>query len=382
MANQELQKSQFKSVHGMLEKSKGQIAMALPRHMDADKMLRIALTSVRRNPKLLECTPESLIGAVIQSAQLGLYVDGILGHAYLVPYWNGKEKRREVQLIPGYKGLIDLARRSGSVDSITARVVYENDEFDFAYGLDDRLFHKPNIDEPGEPVAVYAMARLKSSDPAFEVMSVGQINTIRDKSQGYQNAIKYNGDTPWKSAWDEMARKTAIRRLVKYLPLSAELQTAGALDEVAEIGLGQGLEMALGDDDTWEVLPEPEAPGLSDVLNAFPEADQEAVTDFLNHSAKTAHVELNEIIKQAAENLDGFKSAFNTWRQKNQAGTKPKVQQGKGNNSQAKPPADPSPKNTPEPESRQTQGKQSGDLPLGPDASKSGKTTGSGNGKK
>ena len=75
---------------------------------------------------------------MIQSSQLGLYVDGVLGHAYLVPYWNGKEKRREVQLIPGYKGLIDLARRSGSVESISARVVYKNDDFDFEYGLDDR----------------------------------------------------------------------------------------------------------------------------------------------------------------------------------------------------------------------------------------------------
>src|SRR5262245_33131492 len=123
------------TVRSLLEKSRPQIALALPRHMHAERMLRIVMTSVQRNVKLLDCDPVSLVGAVIQSAQLGLEPDGVLGEAYLIPFYNGHRKRYEVQFQVGYKGLLALARRSGAVEDVDTRLVYAKDEFDFCYGL-------------------------------------------------------------------------------------------------------------------------------------------------------------------------------------------------------------------------------------------------------
>ncbi len=229
-----------KQVRAILERQKDQIAMALPRHISVDRMLRVVLTSIRRTPKLLECDQMSLLGAVMEAAQLGLEPDGVLGHAYLVPY--GKK----VQLIPGYKGLIDLARRSGNVESIQARAVYEGDEFDFAYGDTPFLTHKPTAD-PGELLAVYAIAKLKGGETVFEVMWRTQVETIRKRSMAANNG-------PWVTDYDEMARKTAVRRLVKYLPLSAEVARAVTLDDMAEAGIPQDLEFI---DVTAEVDDEP-----------------------------------------------------------------------------------------------------------------------------
>ena len=118
------------SVRDLLDKSKTQIALALPRHMSADRLLRVAMTSVQRNPKLLDCTHLSLIAAIIQSAQLGLEPDDLLGHAYLVPF------KTTVVLIPGYKGLISLSRRSGEIKAVYARTVYEKDHFKISFGID------------------------------------------------------------------------------------------------------------------------------------------------------------------------------------------------------------------------------------------------------
>lgn len=218
------------NVRLLLEKAKPQIALALPRHLNADRMLRIAMTSVRRTPKLLGCNQQSLLGAIMQSAQLGLEPDGVLGHAYLVPF------KEEVQLIVGYKGLVDLARRSGQLSTIFARVVYAEDQFEYAYGLTERLEHIPSGKaEPGEVRAVYAVARLKDGGQQFEVMTRGEIDAIRKRSRAAD-------DGPWVTDYSEMAKKTVLRRLCKMLPASVELSRAVALDERAELGLPQQLE--------------------------------------------------------------------------------------------------------------------------------------------
>lgn len=217
-------------IRALLEKAKPQIALALPRHLSADRMLRIAMTSIRRTPKLLACNQQSLLGAVMQAAQLGLECDGVLGHAYLVPF------KDEVQLIVGYKGLVDLARRSGQLSTIFARVVYAKDQFEYAYGLSERLEHIPSGEaEPGEVVAVYAVARLKDGGTQFEVMSRGEVDKIRERSRA-------KDDGPWITDFAEMAKKTVLRRLCKMLPASVELARAVALDERADLGLPQQLE--------------------------------------------------------------------------------------------------------------------------------------------
>ncbi len=221
------------NVRDLLEKNKAQIAMALPRHMTADRMMRVAMTAVQRTPKLLECTPASLFGAIVQASQLGLEPDGALGHAYLIPYWNGTKKVFEVQFMPGYKGLLDLARRSRQLSTIEARVVHSADAFQFSFGLVPVLKHTPiTTGDSGEATHVYAIVHLKDGGAQFDVMSREDVEKIRARSKAKDSG-------PWVTDWDEMAKKTVLRRLCKLLPSSVELQRAVALDEAVEAGIPQ-----------------------------------------------------------------------------------------------------------------------------------------------
>jgi recombination protein RecT len=232
--NKELQtksQSPINTIRALLERSKTQIAMALPKHLNADRIIRVAMTSIQRTPQLLECDPISLVAAVIQSSQLGLEPDGILGHAYLVPFRNTKKNRMEVQFIPGYKGLIDLARRSGQVNRISAHVVYDNEPFVMEYGTKEVLEHKPLPPSTrGNRKGVYAVAVLNDGSAHFEWLWDEEIEAVKRQSK----AASFG---PWKTHEDEMVRKTAIRRLVKYLPLSVELAKAAAIDELADAGV-------------------------------------------------------------------------------------------------------------------------------------------------
>lgn len=190
-------------------------------------MIRLALTEFRQNPKLLECDQISLLAAVIKCAQLGLEPGNGLGHVYLVPFFNTKAGRHEVNVIPGYRGLIELARRGGEVVSIVARIVYEADHFHLQYGDDEKIVHSPYLgaEDPGKPVAVYAIARLKDGSNQREVMTMGQVDAVRRR--GNRNPV-------WDSDFDEMARKTVVRRIMKYLPLSSELSEVIAHDNEAQ----------------------------------------------------------------------------------------------------------------------------------------------------
>lgn len=215
------------SVFQLLEKSKAQIAAALPTHLSPQRMVRIATTEIRNNPELGTCDPVSFVGAIIQCSQLGLEPGNAMGHVYLIPFWNSKRGVKEVQVIPGYRGLIDLARRSGQIVSISARVVYSNDIFDYAYGLDERLEHIPARGDRGDITYVYAVAKLKDGGHQFEVMDMDQIGKVA-KTTG-----------PWKTHFDEMCRKTSIRRLFKYLPVSIEIAKALDMIDAEETGESQ-----------------------------------------------------------------------------------------------------------------------------------------------
>lgn len=226
-------------------KIKAQIALALPRHMTPERMTRIALTELRKTPKLQQCDPASFLGAVVQCAQLGLEPGSSLGHAYILPFDRRKKiggtwqtVATEAQVIVGYRGMIDLARRSGQVVSIDARAVYEGDAFECGFGLEATLKHVPAWDDPNrtnKPLRfVYAVAKLKDGGVQFEVMSRGEIEAIRGRS-------KSKDDGPWVTDFVAMALKTVVRRLFKYLPVSIELQQAVTLDERAEAGISQDL---------------------------------------------------------------------------------------------------------------------------------------------
>lgn len=220
----------FGSVRDFFDSQKGAIGAVLPKHVTPDRMLRIALGALRTTPKLQEAKVETLFGAVMQCAQLGLEPNTPLGHAYLIPFQNRQKNEMEIQIVFGYKGLIDLARRSGQIVSIAAHEVCENDEFHFSYGLDETLSHTPAMTDRGHVVAFYAVAKLVGGGHAFEVMSADEVNRIRDASNNYAFA-REKGKTVWGQHYVEMGRKTVLRRLVKYLPVSIELATAATLDE-------------------------------------------------------------------------------------------------------------------------------------------------------
>lgn len=203
---------------------KKQLALAVPKHLNADRMARIAATEVRKNKALLNTEPTSFLGSVMQAAQLGLEPGSALGQAYLVPYGN------QCQLIIGYKGMIDLARRSGQVLSLNAYAVREGDDFNFQLGLKPDIHHVPSLeaDRIKKPITyVYAVATLKGGGYQFEVMSRAEIEAVKAKAKS---------KNIWNSYPEEMAKKTVIRRLFKYLPVSIEALEITNADAKREAG--------------------------------------------------------------------------------------------------------------------------------------------------
>ncbi len=214
---------------GFLEKQKSQLAAALPKHVHPDRMIRLACTEFSKNKLLQKCTPASVFGAIIQASQLGLEI-GVLGQAYLVPYKNNKEQTYEAQFIPGYKGLISLARRSGEVTSIETHIVYAGDKFDLRLGLDTHLEHVPFLEgDRGQPRLVYGVAKFRDGGHHFEWMSIGDVNKIRQRSKSRDNG-------PWVTDYEQMVRKTLIRRMANYLPMSIELQQAIQISDAHDDG--------------------------------------------------------------------------------------------------------------------------------------------------
>lgn len=260
----------------LLNQKKGELAKMLPKTLSIDRLLKVAQIAATTTPALAKCDVASLVGAIGQCAQMGLEPNTVLGHAYLVPFntkrkdTNGNERWvNSVQVIIGYKGLIDLARRSGQIVSIAAHEVCENDKFELVYGLNETLNHTPCMGDRGDVVGFYAVAKLKDGGHSFEFMSRQQVEEIRSGSQSAMKDEWENGqktgrripkDGPWWQHFVEMGRKTVIRRLAKYLPLSIEFQTAVALDNQADAGRDQHLDtidgefMTVQDEDAPQVV--------------------------------------------------------------------------------------------------------------------------------
>lgn len=230
----------------LLEARKDSIAAMLPRHLNADRLLKVAQIAATTTPALLECEIPSLISAIGQCAQMGLEPNTVLGHAYLIPFGaknKGGQWIKNVQVIVGYKGLIDLARRSGHIVSIAAHEVREKDTFELEYGLEEKLRHVPYLaGDRGAVVGYYAVAHMKDGGHAFDFMPNNEVMEIRNGSQGYKQAIttaekyKKTATHPWIDHEIEMGKKTAVRRLAKMLPLSIEFNTAVAVDDLSERG--------------------------------------------------------------------------------------------------------------------------------------------------
>lgn len=203
----------------------GQIAKALPSVMTPERFSRIAMTAVTKNPTLGKCTPGSFMGALLTAAQLGLEPNTPLGQAYLIPYKNKGVLECQFQL--GYRGLIELAHRSGELKSIEAHIVYENDEFEYELGLEPKLRHIPAMKNKGDIAWVYAVYKLNSGGFGFEVMSKEGVEEHKKK---YSKAAQ-KGYSPWQTAWEEMAKKTVIKRALKYAPLKTDFMRAVREDE-------------------------------------------------------------------------------------------------------------------------------------------------------
>ena len=205
-----------KTIFDVIQAGAKQFATALPKHINSERFVRIAITTIRQNPKLAKCNQESLLGALMVSAQLGLE-PGTLGQCYLIPFENKKAGTVECQFQIGYKGLIELLRRSGQLSDIYSYTVYENDDFNIEYGLSRTLTHKPNFDERGEIKGFYAVAILKDGAKAFEYMTKDEVVKHEEKYRkgSYKNDV-------WNKNFEEMSQKTVVKKLLKWLPISVE----------------------------------------------------------------------------------------------------------------------------------------------------------------
>ena len=204
-----------------------EIKKALPSVMTPERFTRIVLSALSTTPKLQECTPPSFLGAMMTAAQLGVEPNTPLGQAYLIPRWNGKKQTNECTFQLGYKGLIDLAYRSGQVSTIAAHTVYENDDFSFELGLDPKLHHVPVMTGRGAPIAFYAVYKTKDGGFGFEVMSV---EDARAHAAKFSEAVKKGYSSPWDTNFEEMAKKTVLKRVLKYAPLKTEFMRDASYD--------------------------------------------------------------------------------------------------------------------------------------------------------
>ena len=226
-----------KTIKDYVKSMEGEIAKALPSVITPERFTRMVFTALSANPQLQQCTPQSFLGAMMTAAQLGVEPNTPLGQAYLLPYRNKGTLECQFQL--GYKGLIDLAYRSGEVQSIQAHTVYENDEFSYEFGLEPKLVHKPAVSDRGEPIAFYAVFRTKDGGYGFDVMSVDDIRAHAAKySKSYGT-----GFSPWKTSFTEMAQKTVLKRVLKYAPLKTDFVRGIAQDETVHKTIGADMTM-------------------------------------------------------------------------------------------------------------------------------------------
>lgn len=240
------------TIQDYIKRMEGEIKKALPSVMTPERFTRITLSALSSSPKLRICSPKSFLAAMMTAAQLGLEPNTPLGQAYLIPYRNHGQMECQFQL--GYKGLIDLVYRSGEVSTIQAHTVFENDQFDYELGLEPRLRHVPAREGRGEPTHVYAVFRTKDGGYGFEVMSVEDVRAHAKKySRAYQNG-------PWQTNFEEMAKKTVLKRALKYAPMGTEFARGLSADGAVRSEISEDMfslpDEAVIEAEGYEVNPE------------------------------------------------------------------------------------------------------------------------------
>lgn len=213
------------TLQAQINKMEGEIAKALPSVITPERFTRMVLSAVSSNPKLAQCEAKSFLGAMMAAAQLGLEPNTPIGQAYIIPYSIKGVLKAQFQI--GYKGLLDLCYRSGEVSTVAAYAIHENDEYEISLGLEPKLVHKPALKDRGAPIIYYAIFRTKSGGFAFDYMSVEEIRKHAEKySQSYAT-----GSSPWTTSFDQMAKKTILKRLLKYAPMRTDFARAVTQDE-------------------------------------------------------------------------------------------------------------------------------------------------------
>lgn len=216
-----------------------QFQLAMPKGAEAQQLIRDALTCLRQTPKLQECESNSVLGALMTCAQLGLR-PGVLGHAWVLPFWdrtaNNKRGGFKAQLVIGYQGLVELAYRSGQIASVSARTIFTNDVYQVEYGLEERLIHQPLIiGDRGEPLAYYAVVRLANGGSTFIVISHTDMLAYKQKhATAKKDGVVFG---PWRDNFEGMAHKTCLRQLSKWMPKSTELALAVENDGAVRVDL-------------------------------------------------------------------------------------------------------------------------------------------------
>jgi len=233
------------SLKKFLEKHREAIVSAAANRINPDRVLKVALLAVTKAPQLSHPKTDrmSLLRSIVSAASLGLEAGSALGEAYLVPYWNKNTGRYDVELIIGYRGLVTLARRSGSIKSVDSRPVFEGERFEPHYGTDPKIIHVPDFSiarTPDTLTAVYTVWKLEDGGEQFDIMSKEEVEAIRTRSKAKDNG-------PWKTDYIEMAKKTVTRRSVKMVPMSIEM--AEALDDDTRREFGD-LELGTVTDET------------------------------------------------------------------------------------------------------------------------------------
>jgi len=310
MSNQETSLVKISEWNSLLTERVDQIAEAIFKPEMAVRLIKLALTAMSRQPLLMHCTKESILLAIIEMGQLGLE-PGALGQCYLIPFYNKKKKTYEAVFMPGYRGLIKLARDSGAVTNITAEVVYEHDEFDYRLGLKPMLHHKPILtdsdEERGEIKYFYAIAWAKEGPEIFEVMSKEQVDGIRKRSKAATQG-------PWVTDYIEMGRKTVIKRITKKLDLSPELEAAIGKDNALEAGEDPRLAVfhpQFGE--APEPVYEPVKPKTDQVLDMLDEIEVEKVPERSEEEPEEKEPDIFEVADDRAattSQIEAVRSEF------------------------------------------------------------------------
>lgn len=251
-----------------IDSQRDAVKQALPSVLTVERFVRIATNALNTTPDLRNCTPMSFIGAMMQAAQLGLEPNTPLGQAYLIPRMNGKTNKKEAQFQIGYHGLLALAQRSGQLKDVYAHVAYANDEFEYELGLEPKLVHRPAMKDRGEPIFFYAVFHTTSGGFGMEVMSV---EDIRKHAAKYSDSFR-SSFSPWTKSFEEMAKKTVLKRVLKYAPMASDFLRGVAADETIKNKL------------TDDVLDEP---------------DETVETDFTDETIDPMTGEIKEVAANA-----------------------------------------------------------------------------------